>query len=66
MKAQKKKDVVKVLKAQGWQLVRATGNHEWWQGPQGQREAIPKHSEISPGVLRTLAKKLETVPDNWT
>lgn len=65
MKAQKKKDVLKVLKAQGWQLVRTTGIHEWWEGPDGQGEAIPRHTEVSPGVLRKLAKKMAEVPRNW-
>ncbi|MFK0009918.1 type II toxin-antitoxin system HicA family toxin [Paenarthrobacter sp. NPDC090520] len=65
MKAQKKRDVLKVLKANGWQLVRTTGGHEWWEGPDGQGEPIPRHNEISPGVIRKLAKKLSDVPPNW-
>lgn len=65
MKAQKKKDVVKVLKANGWQPVRSSGRHEWWEGPNGIGEAIPRHNEISPGVIRKLAAKLEQVPESW-
>ncbi|WP_343320526.1 type II toxin-antitoxin system HicA family toxin (plasmid) [Arthrobacter sp. TMP15] len=65
MKAQKKRDVLKVLKANGWQLVRSTGGHEMWEGPNGQREPIPRHNEISAGVLTKLAKKLDTFPSNW-
>lgn len=65
MKAQKKKDVIKVLKKQGWQLVRTTGGHEWWEGPHGEGEAIPRHTEISPGVMRKLAAKMDSIPDNW-
>ena len=65
MKPQKKRDVLKALKANGWQLVRTTGGHEWWEGPDGQGEAIPRHTEISAGVVAKLAKKLESVPKNW-
>jgi len=65
MKAQKKRDVLKVLKANGWQLVRTTGGHDWWEGPDGQGEAIPRHGEISPGIIRKLSKKLAEVPQNW-
>lgn len=65
MKSQKKRDVMKVLKANGWELVRSTGSHEWREGPNGQGEAIPRHNEISAGVVAKLAKKLETFPDGW-
>ncbi|MEE2524528.1 type II toxin-antitoxin system HicA family toxin [Pseudarthrobacter sp. J47] len=65
MKAQKKKEVLKVLKANGWQLIRTNGGHDWWAGPDGQGEAIPRHNEISAGVIRKLAKKLAEVPQNW-
>lgn len=65
MKPQKKRDVLKVLKANGWWLARSTGGHEWWEGPDGQGEAIPRSTEISAGVVAKLAKKLDTYPENW-
>lgn len=65
MKPQKKRDVLKVLKANGWRLIRSTGGHDWWEGPNGQGEAIPRHNEISAGVVDKLSRKLESFPENW-
>ncbi|MGP9503998.1 type II toxin-antitoxin system HicA family toxin [Specibacter sp. AOP5-B1-6] len=65
MKPQKKRDVLKVLKANGWEMVRWNGGHEWWEGPDGQGESIPRSKEISPGVMNKLVPKLESFPSNW-
>ncbi|WP_111835771.1 type II toxin-antitoxin system HicA family toxin [Actinomyces bovis] len=67
MKAQKYRDVVKVLRAQGWVLLRtAKGDHEVWGPPGGPANVtIAHHREVSAGVLRQVAKQLPAIPDNW-
>lgn len=67
MKAQKYKDVVAVLRAHGWVMLRtAKGNHEVWGEPGGTAKVtVPHHREVSAGVLRQLVKQLTDVPDSW-
>lgn len=65
MKPQKKRDVMKVLKKNGWRLVRNTGGHEWWEGPNGVGDALPRSPEISAGVVKKFADKLESFPNSW-
>lgn len=67
MKAQRYRDVVAVLRSQGWVLLRtAKGDHEVWGLPDGTAKVtVPHHREVSAGVLRQLAKQLPEVPDKW-
>jgi predicted RNA binding protein YcfA (HicA-like mRNA interferase family) len=66
-KPQKYRDVVKILRSQGWILLRqGKGSHELWGKPdESIKESIPKHGEVSAGVIGQLIKKLPTVPSNW-
>jgi len=69
-KPQKYRDVVKVLRANRWVLLRTgRGSHELWGTEDGSvREVRSNHGpggEISAGVVGKLAKKLTDVPDNW-
>lgn len=69
-KPQKYRDVVRVLRANGWVLLRrGKGDHEVWGMPQtsgaGQKHTIPHHGEVSAGVIGDLMKKLATTPENW-
>ena len=67
MKAQKYRDVVVVLKRQGWVLLRTgKGSHEVWGPPDGPgKVTIPHHSEVSAGVLRQVVKQLPEIPESW-
>lgn len=66
-KPQKYRDVVKVLKSQGWVFLRqAKGSHELWGLPdESVKESVPHHPEVSAGVIAQLIKKLPTTPNNW-
>lgn len=69
-KPQKYRDVVKVMKANGWVLIRrGKGDHEIWGRPgsdsPADKHTVPHHNEVSAGVVGDLAKKLHTVPQNW-
>jgi predicted RNA binding protein YcfA (HicA-like mRNA interferase family) len=69
-KPQKYRDVVKVLRANGWVLLRTgRGSHELWGPPDGSvHEVVSNHGpggEISAGVVGKLLRKLPTTPDNW-
>ena len=69
-KPQKYRDVIKVLKANGWTLIRSgKGDHEIW-GRDGantfaDKHTIPHHKEVSAGIIGDLIKKLPSTPTNW-
>jgi predicted RNA binding protein YcfA (HicA-like mRNA interferase family) len=52
------REVVNQLKKLGWSLRSTKGSHEKWVSPSGEMLIIPKHSAISPGVMRQVIKKL--------
>lgn len=64
---QKYRDVIKVLKGNGWVFLRqGKGSHELWGLPdESQAHAIPHHQEVSAGVVGGLIKKLSVVPQSW-
>ncbi|MWV76040.1 type II toxin-antitoxin system HicA family toxin [Rathayibacter rathayi] len=66
-KPQKYRDVVKFLRSQGWVLLRqGKGSHELWGLPdESVKEIVPRHSEVSAGVIQQLIKKLPETPREW-
>ncbi|KRC31685.1 toxin HicA [Oerskovia sp. Root918] len=66
-KPQKYRDVIKALKANGWVLLRdGKGSHELWGLPdESQKASIPRHGEVSAGIVGQLIKKLDQAPQNW-
>ncbi|WP_286310861.1 type II toxin-antitoxin system HicA family toxin [Agromyces mangrovi Wang et al. 2018] len=67
-KPQKIRDVMKVVKANGWVKLRdGKGSYELWGLPDGSvKESIPVgHREVSAGVVAQLMKKLPTTPSSW-
>ncbi|MDO5286519.1 MAG: type II toxin-antitoxin system HicA family toxin [Actinomycetia bacterium] len=49
----------------GWVLIRqAKGSHEIWANG-GQRVVVPRHGQVSPGVLRAIARVLGDTPQEW-
>ncbi|MBH0022607.1 MULTISPECIES: type II toxin-antitoxin system HicA family toxin [unclassified Salinibacterium] len=66
-KPQKYRDVIKVVRANGWVFLRdAKGSHELWGLPDGSIKAvIPRHGEVSAGVVGQLMKNLPEIPQNW-
>lgn len=66
-KPQKYRDVIKVVEANGWiRLRQGKGSHEIWGLPDESRaHSIPRHHEVSAGVVGGLMRKLRDVPQNW-
>lgn len=45
---------------------RGRGGHDKWDCPCGQHSAnIPRHSNISPGVIRDTIKRLACLSEGW-
>lgn len=66
VKEVKQREVERVLKANGWMLLRTKGGHNVWGAPDGRDTiAIPHHGTISPGVVRQVIKKLPETPASW-
>ncbi|MES7251342.1 type II toxin-antitoxin system HicA family toxin [Cutibacterium acnes] len=68
MKPQKTKDVLKLLRSQGWACLRnAKGSHEIWGRPGGAgRVSIPAgHQLTSVGVLAQLERAGVKIPKEW-
>jgi len=66
-KPQKYRDVTKFLKSQGWVFLRSgKGSHELCGLPdESVKATIPKHGEVSAGVVGQLIKILPNHPSNW-
>ncbi|MFD4421044.1 type II toxin-antitoxin system HicA family toxin [Agromyces sp. NPDC058484] len=66
-KPQKYRDVIKVVRANGWVFLRdAKGSHELWGLPdESAKESIPHHGEVSAGIIGQLIKKLPNTPQSW-
>ncbi|MFJ4109791.1 type II toxin-antitoxin system HicA family toxin [Oerskovia enterophila] len=58
---------LKALKANGWVLLRdGKGSHDLWGLPdESQKASIPRHGEVSAGIVGQLIKKLDQAPQNW-
>lgn len=62
--------MIKVVKANGWVLIRAgKGDHEIWgrldASTSDEKHTIPHHNEVSAGIIGDLIKKLPSTPQNW-
>ncbi|MCP3425592.1 type II toxin-antitoxin system HicA family toxin [Rothia sp. AR01] len=69
MKPQKTKDVLKLLRSQGWGYLRdARGSHEIWGSADGAGKiSVPTgHRIVTPGVLAQLARAGVEIPKEWT
>lgn len=66
-KPQKYRDVIRVVKDNGWVFLRqGKGSHEiWGLRDESQAHSIPHHDEVSAGVVGSLTKKLQNVPQSW-
>ncbi|ROP64083.1 type II toxin-antitoxin system HicA family toxin [Curtobacterium sp. PhB115] len=53
------------LRHRGWWLDRTRGSHEVWCGPDGGRLVVPRHRELSPGVVRQMLRIFPDAPDGW-
>lgn len=53
----KRKDLIKLLEANGWYLKRNGGNHDIYTDGT-RREPIPRHSEIEERLAKSIIKRL--------
>ncbi|WP_363319953.1 type II toxin-antitoxin system HicA family toxin [Nocardiopsis exhalans] len=64
----KRRDVERALKEQGCAQPPGSGrgSHEKWNCPCGQHRAIiPRHGDISPGVIADTIKRMQCLPKGW-
>lgn len=60
------REVATQLKKLGWALKSTKGSHEKWVSLSGETLIVPKHTTISPGVMRQVIKKLgDKAPKQW-
>jgi mRNA interferase HicA len=59
----KRGDLLRHLRAQGYELLREGGRHSWWHNPQlNKRSSIPRHNEIDNDLARKICKDLGVLP----
>lgn len=47
------------MRDQGCRRIGQGGNHTKWRGPTDRPTSVPRHKEISPGLVRQICKQLE-------
>ena len=52
----KQRDLIKLLKANGWYYIRSGANHEIYTNGKAM-EAIPRHSEIKENLAKAIIKR---------
>ena len=59
--------MIKFLKSQGWVLLRqGKGSHELWGDPSGHPYIpIPRHGEISAGIIKQIVDVFPDAPQSW-
>ena len=58
------KDLVRLLQALGFEVVRTRGSHVFLRHPDGRVTTVPVHSGevIGPGLLRSILRDVEMTP----
>lgn len=66
VKGMRRRDVEREFERQGCRPLRDKGGHQVWGCPCGGHQApLPRHTMISPGVVRSLSKLLVCLPEGW-
>ena len=68
MKPMTKRQVVAALARQRCRKVGDSGKHEKWGCPLECRQhvsSLPRHDEITAGVVRNLIRDLKCLPEGW-
>lgn len=66
MRSMKRREVEQALLSWACTLVRSTGGHDVYSCPCGKRTAaLPRHREISAGVVRSIGKQMGCLPEGW-
>lgn len=63
----KYREIERFLTDAGWTVIRQTGSHIQWKGPNGKgRLQIPPHGGVvSKGVVRQIIKAIPDAPEEW-
>jgi hypothetical protein len=65
-KAMKRRDVEQALKHNDCSIKSTRGDHDKWICHCGRHSAnIPRHTVISPGVVRDIIRRLECLQEGW-
>jgi predicted RNA binding protein YcfA (HicA-like mRNA interferase family) len=64
-KPMKYRDIVKRLRKHNCTHRAGKGDHVVWTSPAGKIVSIPKHREVSPGVVGDIIDKLTDLPEGW-
>jgi hypothetical protein len=65
-KQMKRRDVNRMLRQSGCVIKNDDGPHTTWQCPCGQHTAdIPRHVNISPGVIRDTINRMQCLERGW-
>jgi HicA toxin of bacterial toxin-antitoxin, len=66
VKAMRRRAVEAALRRHGCHVISESGAHAKWTCPSGEHSAnIPRHREISPGVVRDTAQRMACLPEGW-
>lgn len=59
----KRKELLKYLYKNGYELLREGGRHSWWHNPTlNKRSSVPRHTEIKDILARKICKDLGIPP----
>ena len=62
----KRRDVETALRSIDAEVLRDRGDHTVWVCSCGQHKApVPRHSEITAGVVGSISKQIECAPKGW-
>jgi hypothetical protein len=65
-KAMKLRDLNRALSRAGCSVKATSGGHVKWVCPCGQHSAnIPRHAQVSPGVVADTMKRMTCLPGGW-
>ena len=66
MEPMSKRLVVRALQRQGCRKISELGPHEKWMCPCGRHStSVPRHGEVSPGVVRKIQRHLACLEEGW-
>lgn len=65
-KQMKRRQVERALAANGCTKTSGRGPHDKWTCPCGSHTtAVPRHTDVTPGVIRSITQHLACLPKGW-
>ncbi|HZO95688.1 MAG TPA: type II toxin-antitoxin system HicA family toxin [Candidatus Baltobacteraceae bacterium] len=65
MRSHNRRDVVRVLHALAFALLRARGRHDVFGHADGRLTAVPRHAIIPAGTCREIAREIRLIPETF-